>query len=91
MYRWRKRKEAEEEGWEGRRGEEGAGETKGKRDRGGANRMDRMEGRWEPVGKTIRTALPSYVINATPSRDLLAECCAAKICNLLLPRRRAAT
>lgn len=69
----------------------GAGETKGKRDRGGANRMDRMEGRWEPVGKTIRTALPSYVINATPSRDLLAEYCAAKICNLLLPRRRAAT
>lgn len=68
----------------------GAGET-GKRDRGGANRMDRIEGRWEPVGKTIRTALPSYVINATPSRDLLAECCAAKICNLLLPRRRAAT
>lgn len=69
-------KEREEEGNGGTKGreiEEGRIEWKG----------ERMEA---PLGKTIRTAFPSYVINATPSRDLLAECCAAKICNLL-PRQ----
>lgn len=69
-------KEREEEGKGGTKGreiEEGRIEWKG----------ERMEA---PLGKTIRTAFPSYVINATPSRDLLAECCAAKICNLL-PRQ----